>query len=130
MKLFRTFLSLAFVVAPAIGMASPCPGSNEIVDPPEFTWTYNAATQSNQEPYYSGTLEIGEASFTIGSDTITTRACRQEGGQYSIPGPTIRMAPGNKYVLRFKNTLPYEVRSPDENVFKDPNISNVHVVKL
>ena len=51
---------------------------------------------------------------------------RQQGGTYSIPGPTIRVVPGNKYVLRFHNTLPYQPLSPDENVFKDPNASNIH----
>ncbi|MGI9517594.1 MAG: multicopper oxidase family protein, partial [Pirellulaceae bacterium] len=50
----------------------------------------------------------------------------QAGGSYSIPGPTITMAPGNKYVLRFHNTLPYEPLSLEHNVFKDPNVANLH----
>jgi FtsP/CotA-like multicopper oxidase with cupredoxin domain len=36
------------------------------------------------------------------------------------------MEPGMKYVLSFHNTLPYEAPSPELNVFKDPNISNIH----
>ncbi len=57
---------------------------------------------------------------------MTTRAYRQQGGAYSIPGPTLNMVPGNKYVLRFRNLLPYEAPSPAHNEFKDPNITNVH----
>jgi FtsP/CotA-like multicopper oxidase with cupredoxin domain len=90
-------------------------------DPPEFVWTYNATGD-----YYSGVLEVSEATFNIGGDTLTTRAYRQPGQPHSIPGPTIRMAPGNKYVLRFHNELPFEPLSQAENVLKDPNASNVH----
>ena len=36
------------------------------------------------------------------------------------------MVPGNKYVLRFRNLLPYEAPSSVHNDFKDPNITNVH----
>jgi FtsP/CotA-like multicopper oxidase with cupredoxin domain len=107
-------------------MASPCPGANVVTDPEEFQWTYHPATANNPEPYYSGVMEVGEATFTIGGETLTTRAYRQAGGSYSIPGPTMRVAPGNKYVLSFHNLLPYEAPSPDKNVFKDPNISNLH----
>ena len=71
-------------------------------------------------------MEIGEATFNIGGDTLTTRAYRQAGGSYSIPGPTMSVVPGNKYVLRFHNTLPYEAPDSDHNVFKDPNIANIH----
>lgn len=103
-----------------------CPATNVIVDPPQFAWTYHPASGSNPSPYYSGTLEVGQATFDIAGQTLTTRAYRQAGTAYSIPGPTIKMSPGNKYVLRFHNTLPYEPASPDHNVFKDPNVSNVH----
>ena len=71
-------------------------------------------------------MEIGEATLTVGGETITTRAYRQAGSSYSIPGPTLIMEPGKKYVLRFHNTLPYEVPSTATNTFKDPNISNIH----
>jgi len=73
-----------------------------------------------------GTLEIGEASFVIGGETLTTRAYRQEGGEFSIPGPTIYMSPGQTYVLTLKNTLPFEDPSPEHNTLKDPNITNIH----
>ncbi len=96
--------------------ASVCPTTNVIEDPARFVW------DSNNE----GTLEIGEASFFIGGETLTTRAYRQEGGEYSIPGPTMYMSPGQTYVLTLKNTLPYEEKSPDHNVLKDPNITNIH----
>jgi FtsP/CotA-like multicopper oxidase with cupredoxin domain len=97
-----------------------------ITDPPKFQWTYHPITANNPEEYYSGTLEYGEASFTIGGETLTTRAYRQAGNAYTIPGPTIFMQPGKKYVLRFKNTLPYSIPSLTVNDLKDSDITNVH----
>ena len=96
--------------------------TNDIFDPAPFVWT------PVNSPYlhYVGVLEYGEAIFNINGETLTTRAYRQEGGDYSIPGPTLNMDPGNKYVLRFRNLLPYEAPSPVHNDFKDPNITNVH----
>jgi FtsP/CotA-like multicopper oxidase with cupredoxin domain len=92
-----------------------------VANPVLFQWDYNSAGD-----FYYGTLEMGEAVFTINGESLTTRAYRQEGGQYSIPGPTMVMDPGKKYVLSFKNTLPYEAPSLDHNVFKDPNVTNLH----
>ena len=63
---------------------------------------------------------MGEVTLTIGGETLTTRAYRQAGDEYSIPGPTLVMAPGAKYVLRFHNTLPYDPASSEHNTFKDP----------
>lgn len=117
-------LLLAILLLPAFMSsthASTCPGSNVVTDPVLFQWTYDSAKN-----YYYGTLEMGEATFNINGGTLTTRAYRQEGGSYSIPGPTIVMDPGKKYVLRFKNTLPYEAPSTSMNVYKDPDITNVH----
>ncbi len=102
-----------------------CPATNVIADPPQFTWTFHPAA-GGTEAYYSGTLELGQASFTIGGQSLTTRAYRQQGGSFSIPGPTITMVPGNKYVMSFHNTLPYQPASTAMNVFKDPNVSNLH----
>jgi FtsP/CotA-like multicopper oxidase with cupredoxin domain len=96
-----------------------CNPTNEILDPAPFVWT-------DMGDHYVGVMEYGEATFTINGETLTTRAYRQEGGCYSIPGPTLNMVPGNKYVLRFRNLLPYEAPSPVHNDFKDPNITNVH----
>jgi FtsP/CotA-like multicopper oxidase with cupredoxin domain len=110
-------IAMFFLVGSA--QASTCPGTNVIEDPEAFQWT-------NQGGYFSGTLEFGEASFTIGGESLTTRAYRQEGGSFSIPGPTMYMTPGETYVLTFKNTLDFEEPSHDENEFKDPNISNIH----
>ena len=103
-----------------------CPGTNVVEDPANFNWTYHPATAGNPEAYYSGTLQYGEAIFDINGQTLQTRAYRQKGGSYSIPGPTIRMTPGNKYVLRFENLLPFEAASGEHNVYKDPNVTNVH----
>ncbi len=113
-------LALVLLAIPfGITEAGVCPGSNLIEDPPQFTWT-------DQGGYFSGTLEIGPADLVIGSDTLRTRAYRQEGGTFTIPGPTISMTPGETYVLTFKNLLPYEEPSPVHNEFKDPNITNIH----
>lgn len=116
----KPLLALALLSIAPLTIASPCPPTNVANNPEPFQWTLEA------DGHYSGVMEIGEATFTIGSDNITTRAYRQPGGTYSIPGPTMVMQPGNKYVLRFHNRLPYEAPSEDHNVFKDPNISNLH----
>ncbi len=113
------FLATLILTLAGIAEASVCPTSNVIQDPAEFQW-------ASQNGYWSGTLEIGAATLTIGADTLTTRAYRQAGGSYSIPGPTIRMTPGNTYVLTLKNLLPYATPSTVENDFKDPNITNLH----
>ena len=110
--------------------ATVCPAENVVEDPVLFNWTSHGNDPDNPD-YYSGTLEMGEATFefndnTLITKTLTTRAYRQAGGNYSIPGPTIVMEPGKKYVLQFRNTLPYEEPSAEHNVFKDPNITNVH----
>ncbi len=115
-------LGVLFVAA---GMPTLLTGQT-VVDPPQFIWTYHPVTANNPEAYYSGVMEIGEETFVIGGETFTTRAYRQSGSNYTIPGPTMTMLPGNKYVLRFHNTLPYEPPNPDPNIFKDANISNLH----
>ncbi len=112
--------AIILVISPvAVGQASVCPSTNVIQDPPAFQWV-------NEGGYWSGTLEIGAADLVIGSDTLTTRAYRQAGGTFSIPGPTMTMTPGDTYVLTFKNLLPWEEPSPVHNEFKDPNITNIH----
>ncbi len=114
--MFRTLFTVAlFFVLTGSAQASQCPNTNVIEDPPVFQWSGN-----------EGTLEIGEASFVIGGETLTTRAYRQAGGQFSIPGPTMYMSPGQTYVLTLKNALPYADPSPDHNTLKDPNITNIH----
>jgi len=120
MKVFLRTLSLVALLSPAISFAAQCLGDNVITDPEEFTWT------AESDGHFSGTMEIAEADLVIGGESITTRVYRQEGGCDSIPGPTIRMTPGNKYVLKFRNRLPYEAPEAAHNVFKDPNVSNLH----
>jgi len=129
MKSIRTLLyifGLLLLSFTGQALATQCPTSNIVTNPVMFQWTHHPITANNSEEYYSGTLEMGKASFMINGETLTTRAYRQEGGAYSIPGPTIVMEPGKKYVLRFKNTLPYEPLNPEHNVYKDPNVTNVH----
>jgi FtsP/CotA-like multicopper oxidase with cupredoxin domain len=120
--------SLAFLLFTfdANAQIAECSGADVITDPAPFVWTYHPASANNPEPYYSGTMEISEATFQIGGETLTTRAYGQAGQAPSIPGPTMQVLPGEKYVLKFHNKLPYETPSPDHNVFKDPNISNLH----
>jgi FtsP/CotA-like multicopper oxidase with cupredoxin domain len=124
--MFKKILVILMLGFTTSVLASVCPVDNVVTDPVLFQWTHHQVSASNPEDHYSGTLEMGEKTFTINGETLTTRAYRQAGGNYSIPGPTIIMQPGKKYVLQFRNTLPYEVPSTDHNVFKDPNITNVH----
>src|SRR3990172_11622809 len=93
-------LAISIIFLGGVAQASVCPTSNVIEDPADFLWTA-------QNGYWTGTLEFGEATLAIGADTLTTRAYRQAGGTYSIPGPTIRITPGQTYVLTLKNLLPY-----------------------
>ena len=117
----------ALVVTPQhAAKAESCPATNEISDPEDFQWEYVAEGDGVTRPHYVGMLEYGQATFEIGGETLTTRAYRQAGGEFSIPGPTIRMTPGETYVLRFNNLLDYEPPSDAHNEFKDPNVTNVH----
>jgi FtsP/CotA-like multicopper oxidase with cupredoxin domain len=120
-------LTFAIVLMAQTALAQPnpnqCPGSNEIVDPEPFVWT---PVNDPYNPHWVGTMEIAEATLEIGGETITTRVYRQEGGCDGIPAPTITMEPGNAYVLKFRNLLPYEPASEEHNVLKDPNVSNLH----
>jgi hypothetical protein len=89
---------LAWGLVPALGLAEQCPGTNEIVDPAPFKWTFVQdpdPDDPNTRDHWVGTMEIAEATLSVGSETITTRVYRQEGRCNSIPGPTITMAPGN-----------------------------------
>ena len=118
MKTFTAVSVVSMLVVAGVAHAGECPTTNIIQDPPAFQWT-------NAGDYWSGTLEIGQATFEIGGETLTTRAYGQ-GGDFRIPGPTMTMVPGQTYVLTFKNSLPYEEPSPVHNEFKDPNITNIH----
>jgi FtsP/CotA-like multicopper oxidase with cupredoxin domain len=108
---------------PSAGADDCGPTAGDVTDPDPFQWTQ---VGSGADAHYVGTLQYGEASFVIGGETLTTRAYRQAGGAYSIPGPTIHMTPGERYVLRFENLLPYEPATHEHNTFTDPNVTNVH----
>ena len=116
---FLTILLIGLFCSNVLGQV---PQTNIVENPEEFVWTF----QSSPEPHWTGVMEVGEASFTIDGETFTTRAYRQEGTDYSVPGPTINVVPGNKYILSLHNTLPFEVLSTSHNVFKDPNAVNIH----
>ncbi|MDH5446397.1 MAG: multicopper oxidase domain-containing protein [Gammaproteobacteria bacterium] len=123
-KLAYLLMAILFSAASLVHAAA-CPTANQATEPQLLQWTHHPAANGTEE-YWSGVLEMGEASFIVNGETLTTRAYRQEGGQYSIPGPTVVMVPGKKYVLTFRNLLPYEAPAAVHNDFKDPNISNLH----
>lgn len=111
---------LWFALSPASGISGTvCNPSAGITDPAPFQW-------ADAGDHFVGVLEYGEATFELADGTFTTRAYRQEDGCYSLPGPTLNMTPGNTYVLRFRNLLPFEAPEAVHNDFKDPNITNVH----
>ncbi|MFM2207641.1 MAG: hypothetical protein RL213_1616 [Bacteroidota bacterium] len=121
---FSAVIAMVMLCKPAY---SQCTGPNTVQDPQQFTWTYHPVTANNPVAYYSGVLEVGQATFVMNNgQTLTTRAYRQQGGNYSIPGPTIKVVPGNKYVLQLHNTLPYAALNTSLNVYKDPNATNIH----
>jgi hypothetical protein len=113
MNILRQCVLLAVFLFPLPCLAEQCAGGSEIVDPEPFQWEFI----DGAEPHYVGTMEIAEAELTLGGNTIHTRVYRQQGGCDSIPGPTLNMVPGKKYVLRFRNRLPYEPQSLLHNVF-------------
>ncbi|NIM69480.1 MAG: multicopper oxidase domain-containing protein [Xanthomonadales bacterium] len=126
MLIHRKCLLAAMLLAfsgPLLG--SSCPAGNLIGDPASLAWTHHPASGGTEE-YWSARLEIGEATLGIGGETITTRVYRVPGTTGTIPGPTLEVVPGRKYVLEFRNVLPYEPPVQQHNVFKDPNISNLH----
>ena len=58
-------VAISILALAGIAQASVCPTSNVIQDPAEFQWT-------SQNGYWSGTLEIGEATLAIGADADVT----------------------------------------------------------
>lgn len=120
------FISGLLFILFSYNVQGQCP-TNLVEDPQQFQWTFHPVSATNPEPYYSGVMEVGETTLTMNNgETFTTRAYRQEGTDYSVPGPTINVVPGNKYILSLHNTLPFEVLNTSHNVFKDPNAVNIH----
>ena len=118
--LSRLFWALALTAAlTTSGYAQSCGSANPVVNPPTFQWDPGNG-------YQIGTLVMDEATLDINGESLTTRVYAQEGGQYSIPGPTLVMSPGQQYIMQFKNLLAKEPVSTEHNVFKDPNVTNVH----
>ncbi|MDX1379930.1 MAG: multicopper oxidase domain-containing protein [Xanthomonadales bacterium] len=117
---------MAWGFSPLSAWAGVCLDDQRITDPEPLAWTHHPADAANPEPHWSATLEIGEQTLVIGGETLTTRVYRVPGSTGTIPAPTMILHPGRKYVLRFRNVLPYEEPSHEHNVFKDPNVSNLH----
>ena len=53
------FLSQSFI------SLSQCTGNFIIEDPEDFHWTYHPVSATNPEAYYSGTMEVGDTTFTL-----------------------------------------------------------------
>lgn len=122
MKKILSHVLFLILAVPLFAFASSCPTSDVVTDAPLFQWTYDSAGD-----YYSGTLIMDEVTIILNNgETLTTRAYAQSGDTPSVPGPTIVMAPGKKYVLKFENRLTYEPLSDIHNGFKDPNVTNLH----
>ena len=120
-KILSKVLYLALAI-PIFANATSCPtvGNNLIEDAPLFQWT-------DKGDHFVGTLIMDEVTITLNNgETLTTRAYAQKGQTPTVPGPTIVMEPGVKYILRFENLLPYEPLSDLHNGFKDPNVTNLH----
>ena len=117
---YRLLLALALTAAlTTSAYAQSCGSNNPVVDPPTFQW-------ASGNGYEIGTLVMDKATLDINGESLTTRVYAQEGAQYSIPGPTLVMSPGQQYIMQFKNLLDKEPISEEHNVFKDPNVTNVH----
>ena len=120
---------LAFLLSPALATPTfaqvDCGSTNPVVNPPVFQWS-DPVTDLDGNSYQTGTLVMDEATLDINGESLITRVYAQEGGVYSIPGPTLIMSPGSEYVMSFKNLLVKEPISPEHNVYKDPNVTNVH----
>ena len=120
-KILSKVLYLALAI-PLFANATSCPTSDVVTDAPLFQWNYDSVGD-----YYSGTLIMDEVTLTLNNgETLTTRAYAQAGDTPSVPGPTVVMEPGKKYVLKFENRLAYEPLSTAHNTFKDPNVTNLH----
>lgn len=122
MKISGKIVLLAAALFPVLSFAQIC-GPDDIQDPEQFSWEN---VEAGNDSHWVGTMQIVEADLTVGGESIHTRVYRQDTGGINIPGPTMNMKPGQKYVLKFRNLLPYEPKSPEHNVFKDPNVSNLH----
>lgn len=126
MKIVSTLVLSLVLLIPQLVNATTCPSTDVVVDAPLFQWTEHPAA-NGESAYFSGTLIMDEVTVTLNNgETLTTRAYAQAGQTPSVPGPTIVMAPGEKYVLKFENRLAYEPLSTEHNTFKDPNVTNLH----
>jgi len=113
---------LAFALSPMLvssAFAQTCGSNNLVSNPLPFNWQPGST-------YETGTLVMDKAELTINGESLITRVYAQEGQPLSIPGPTLEMEAGKKYVMRFNNLLPYQPLTHEHNTFTDPNVTNVH----
>ena len=113
---------LAFALSPMLvtsAFAQTCGSNNLVSNPVPFNWQPGST-------YETGTLVMDKAELTINGESLITRVYAQEGQPLSIPGPTLEMEAGKKYVMRFNNLLPHQPLTLEHNTFTDPNVTNVH----
>ena len=77
MTIFTKAIVLAVLFFPAVSFANLCSGTDEIIDPEQFSWS----DAGGGEPHFTGTMEIAEATLLVGVDSITTRVYRQAGAR-------------------------------------------------
>ena len=76
----RWFFVLGVFLSQSFISISQCTGNFIIEDPEDFHWTYHPVSATNPEAYYSGTMEVGDTTFTFNNgETLTTRAYKQKG---------------------------------------------------
>jgi hypothetical protein len=76
-----------FAAALLVGLGAPERShSQTIEDPPLFEWTQQS---SGADVWWTGTLEYGEATFTIGGETLTTRAIDRKAKASPFPVPRL-----------------------------------------
>ena len=74
-------------------LASPCPGTNLIEDPADFQWTWVEDLSEPNGGYYTGTMEMSEATFQFANgQDLTTRAYGQQGSAPTIPARIAKLA--------------------------------------
>jgi FtsP/CotA-like multicopper oxidase with cupredoxin domain len=92
-----------------------------IENPCELTW-------NNHGSHFDAELDVDYANIELDVGTLRTRAYRDpnNGCGYTVPGPTMKLVPGQEYVIRFRNYMPFSPPSSDVNSLKDPDITNLH----
>lgn len=89
-----------------------------IADPPDFVWNQNN----------SGYMEMITHVLSFPRGNVQVRAWKDAANTAGLifPPPTIRMRRGETFKLYLRNSLPEGPTSTEHNVYKDPNVINIH----